>query len=139
DHLAVPLDVPDRGGVRQALQAVAWLVAAGVTVDARALERRLAAAVPASRPTGASLTLAAHPESPRLPSFDGAPQVMDRAPSLASAWHPPASHTPKSPAKQPVAMTAGSRADPPGVPLRASQSAGLATATTSATAVAAIA
>src|SRR5438270_10387061 len=39
------------------------IFAAGVTVDARALERRLAAAVPASRPTGASLTLAAHPES----------------------------------------------------------------------------
>jgi 3-hydroxymyristoyl/3-hydroxydecanoyl-(acyl carrier protein) dehydratase/malonyl CoA-acyl carrier protein transacylase/1-acyl-sn-glycerol-3-phosphate acyltransferase len=82
DHLAVPLDVAGRSGVRQAMNAVAWLVAAGVPVDARALEAKLAAAAPDARPAGPTLTLPAHPPLPRLPELGDVMQVMPRAPKL---------------------------------------------------------
>ena len=66
EHLAVPLDVAGRSGVRQALNATGWLVAAGVRCDVTALQRALDAAAPKPRATGPVLTLPAHPPAPRV-------------------------------------------------------------------------
>jgi acyl transferase domain-containing protein/3-hydroxymyristoyl/3-hydroxydecanoyl-(acyl carrier protein) dehydratase/1-acyl-sn-glycerol-3-phosphate acyltransferase len=85
DHVAVPLDVAGRAGrsgVRQAMNAAAWLIAAGVKVNARALEERLARASPSPRAKGNCLTLPAHPAPPRLPPFEAGVQMMERPPEL---------------------------------------------------------
>ena len=82
EHLAISFDVAGRSGVRQAMNATAWLVAAGVKVDAHALETRLAAAAPASRASGPKLSLPAHPPLPHLPPFETGTQSMARAPHL---------------------------------------------------------
>ena len=82
DHIAVPLDVQGRSGLRQAMNAAAWLLAAGVDVHARALEEALSASLPPPRAPGRRLTLAAHAPAPRLPAFEPRVQVMARAPRL---------------------------------------------------------
>jgi 3-hydroxymyristoyl/3-hydroxydecanoyl-(acyl carrier protein) dehydratase len=82
DHVAVPLDVPGRSGLRQAMNAAAWLLAAGVDVQARALEEALSASLPPPHAAGRRLTLAAHAAAPRLPAFEPRVQVMARAPRL---------------------------------------------------------
>ena len=89
EHLAVPLDVAGRSDVGQVLHAAAWLVAAGVPVDHRALERLLAAAVPAARPPGPRLELPAHSPVPRLPPFETRMQVMTPAPRLVPVLEQP--------------------------------------------------
>lgn len=81
DHVAVPLDVAGRSGVRQAMNAAAWLVSAGVTLDMAAFEKL---APVAQKPSGAVLTLPAHPPAPRIPTIEMGPQVMEKAP-----WLPP--------------------------------------------------
>ncbi len=84
DHLAVALDAQGRSGVRQALHAVAWLVAAGVPVDADALLSRLTPATTPTRTEGKMLTLQAHPPEPRLAALAPEAQRMHRAPTLPS-------------------------------------------------------
>jgi acyl transferase domain-containing protein/3-hydroxymyristoyl/3-hydroxydecanoyl-(acyl carrier protein) dehydratase/1-acyl-sn-glycerol-3-phosphate acyltransferase len=81
DHVAVPLDVAGRSGVRQAMNAAAWLVSAGVKLDMTAFEK-LASVTP--KPSGAMLTLPAHPLAPRIPTMEAGTQVMEKAP-----WLPP--------------------------------------------------
>lgn len=87
EHLAVSLDVFGRSGVRQLLNATAWLVAAGVDVDARALQEALAEGAAPAPKTQAMLTLAAHPPPPRLPSKQMGPQLMPPAPLLEPVLH----------------------------------------------------
>jgi acyl transferase domain-containing protein/3-hydroxymyristoyl/3-hydroxydecanoyl-(acyl carrier protein) dehydratase/1-acyl-sn-glycerol-3-phosphate acyltransferase len=67
EHLVVPLDVAGRSGVRQLLNAAAWLVAAGVKADVAALEAAIARAAPTRRPSGATLVLSAHAPIPQIP------------------------------------------------------------------------
>jgi acyl transferase domain-containing protein len=79
EHLAVPLDLAGRSGVRQLLNAAAALVAAGVPIDVTALAAELEQAVPVRRDPGPLLTLPAHlpPGSPsaRLRSTRDAPSI----------------------------------------------------------------
>ena len=82
DHLAVPLDVQGRSGLRQAMNAAAWLVAAGVDVHAARWRSRSRPRSPPPRAPGRQLTLAAHAPAPRLPAFEPRVQVMARAPRL---------------------------------------------------------
>ncbi|AUX42373.1 polyketide synthase [Sorangium cellulosum] len=82
DHVAVPLDVAGRSGVRQLANAAAWLVAAGVPVDQGALEWALAAAGRPARPQGAALKVPAHPPEIRLPALELSVQRMPLAPRL---------------------------------------------------------
>ena len=80
EHLVVSLDVAGRSGVRQLINACAWLVASGVKADVAALEALFAAASPSKRITGAVLTLAAHAPTVTQPP-DGT-QIMIPAPKL---------------------------------------------------------
>jgi acyl transferase domain-containing protein/3-hydroxymyristoyl/3-hydroxydecanoyl-(acyl carrier protein) dehydratase/1-acyl-sn-glycerol-3-phosphate acyltransferase len=86
EHLAVPLDVAGRSGVRQLMNAAAWLVAAGVQVDLAALHGALDAALPKPRASGPQLTLPAHAPAPRAlvvsPAKNSESQVMLPAPWL---------------------------------------------------------
>jgi acyl transferase domain-containing protein/3-hydroxymyristoyl/3-hydroxydecanoyl-(acyl carrier protein) dehydratase/1-acyl-sn-glycerol-3-phosphate acyltransferase len=66
-HLAVSLDVQGRSGVRQLLNATAWLVAGGVRVDARALEAALAQGAVTMEAPRAKLEVAAHQPPVRKP------------------------------------------------------------------------
>ncbi|MBK6908315.1 MAG: beta keto-acyl synthase [Rhodocyclaceae bacterium] len=68
EHLVVPLDVAGRSGVRQLLNAAAWLVAAGVKADVAALEAEIARALPTQRNKGAVLTMPAHAPAPKIPA-----------------------------------------------------------------------
>jgi acyl transferase domain-containing protein/1-acyl-sn-glycerol-3-phosphate acyltransferase len=69
EHLVVSLDIAGRSGVRQVLNAAAWLLAAGVKADVGALEAEIARAAQKKRPTGALLTLAAHAAAPKIPVY----------------------------------------------------------------------
>ncbi|MBI3270542.1 MAG: polyketide synthase dehydratase domain-containing protein [Planctomycetes bacterium] len=79
EHLALPLDRFGKSPVRQAVQAVAWLVAAGVPVRHDAFLERLRAARPEPRPSGPMLRLPAHRKPIRLPALPApAPVVVSR-------------------------------------------------------------
>jgi acyl transferase domain-containing protein/3-hydroxymyristoyl/3-hydroxydecanoyl-(acyl carrier protein) dehydratase len=82
DHVAVALDIGGRSGVWQAVYATAWLVAAGVKVNAQGLEQRLNQASTVSQSQGAHLNLSAHLGVLRLPAFETRMHVMERAPTL---------------------------------------------------------
>jgi acyl transferase domain-containing protein/3-hydroxymyristoyl/3-hydroxydecanoyl-(acyl carrier protein) dehydratase/1-acyl-sn-glycerol-3-phosphate acyltransferase len=84
DHVAVPLDVAGRSGIRQVMNAVAWLVAAGVDVNVDDLAGRLAAIAPKPPARGPFLNLLAHPGHPQLPPLELSMQTMKRAPKLPS-------------------------------------------------------
>ena len=112
DHLAVPLDVQGRSGLRQAMNAAAWLLAAGVDVHARALEEALSASLPPPRAPGRQLTLAAHAPAPRLPAFEPRVQVMARAPRLRPVladpmWTAPVVDAPPAPVTKTVVVEPG--------------------------------
>ncbi|MER2541121.1 MAG: hypothetical protein ABTQ26_17935, partial [Azonexus sp.] len=64
EHLVVSLDIAGRSGVRQVLNAAAWLVAAGIKADFAALEAEIANAAPKKNPVGKLLTLPAHAPTP---------------------------------------------------------------------------
>ena len=109
DHIAVPLDVQGRSGLRQAMNAAAWLLAAGVDVHARALEEALSASLPPPRAPGRRLTLAAHAPAPRLPAFEPRVQVMARAPRLHPVladpmWAAPVVDAPPAPVTKTVPL-----------------------------------
>jgi len=82
EHLAVPMDVSGRSGVRQLANAAAALVAAGVAVDVEALHRALGADAPPKKATGATMKVPAHAPAIRLPAFETGVQVMAPAPRL---------------------------------------------------------
>ena len=119
EHVVVSLDAPGRSGVRQVLNAVASLVAAGVKVDHLALERLFAAGAPKPKTAGPVLTLAAHAPTPKLPlpakrgegRGEGRPvvpmegQVMIPAPKLEPVLQNFASPTPAT-APQPAPVAA---------------------------------
>jgi acyl transferase domain-containing protein/3-hydroxymyristoyl/3-hydroxydecanoyl-(acyl carrier protein) dehydratase/1-acyl-sn-glycerol-3-phosphate acyltransferase len=95
EHVVVSLDNAGRSSVRQALNAVAGLVAAGVRVDAQRLVDRIERARPAACLQGSVLGFVAHPPLARLPELalaaaeavapqDEAPQGMAPAPWLPS-------------------------------------------------------
>ncbi|MEV0026476.1 beta-ketoacyl synthase N-terminal-like domain-containing protein [Streptomyces atroolivaceus] len=81
EHVAVALDAQDRG-MRQLYQAVAELVAAGVSVRAEALFAHLRAAEVLRADDVPSFTVPAHREI-TLPSVEPSATVMPRAPRLA--------------------------------------------------------
>ncbi|MCU0753542.1 MAG: 1-acyl-sn-glycerol-3-phosphate acyltransferase [Xanthomonadales bacterium] len=116
EHLAVSLDMAGRSGVRQVLNACAWLVAAGVRVNVAALESALAAAAPAAPATGPQLSLPAHAPAPRVPvrppRSETAPlpiphgvQMMEPAPYLEPVLSAPRSHPLPSIAEPPMPAT----------------------------------
>src|SRR5205814_8845818 len=80
------------------------------------------------------LTLPAHPDPPRLPELDVLPQVMARAPALASSTDRPSDAAPFSPA--PTSAVRAASIHTPTAPRSPSRSA---TAIESATAVAVLA
>ena len=82
EHLAVPMDVSGRSGVRQLANAAAALVAAGVAVDVEALHRALGADAQGKKATGATMKVPAHAPAIRLPAFETGVQVMAPAPRL---------------------------------------------------------
>jgi len=82
EHLAVPMDVSGRSGVRQLANAAAALVAAGVAVDVEALHRALGADAQGKKATGATMKVPAHAPAIRLPAFETGVQVMAPAPKL---------------------------------------------------------
>ena len=143
DHIAVPLDVQGRSGLRQAMNAAAWLLAAGVDVHARALEEALSASLPPPRAPGRRLTLAAHAPAPRLPAFEPRVQVMARAPRLHPVladpmWAAPVVAAPPAPVTEPVVVEPGPARAPsngsrrPATTLAPAASAGVALAPASA-------
>lgn len=67
EHLVVSLDIAGRSGVRQVLNAAAWLVAAGIKADFAGLEAEIANAAPKQLPVGRLLTLPAHAPTPLVP------------------------------------------------------------------------
>ena len=114
DHIAVPLDVQGRSGLRQAMNAAAWLLAAGVDVHARALEEALSASLPPPRAPGRRLTLAAHAPAPRLPAFEPRVEVMAPAPRLHPVladpmWAAPVVDAPPAPVTKTVVVEPGPR------------------------------
>ena len=95
EHLVVSLDVAGRSGVRQVLNACAWLVAAGVPANVAALEAALAAAASPARPAGSrgqsgsigpKLTLPAHAPAPKVPTR---PQLAEAPAPLQTALAQP--------------------------------------------------
>jgi 3-hydroxymyristoyl/3-hydroxydecanoyl-(acyl carrier protein) dehydratase/malonyl CoA-acyl carrier protein transacylase/1-acyl-sn-glycerol-3-phosphate acyltransferase len=68
EHLVVALDIAGRSGVRQILNAAAWLVAAGVPANVGALEAELARAAPKEPARGSMLALLAHAPAPKVPA-----------------------------------------------------------------------
>jgi acyl transferase domain-containing protein/3-hydroxymyristoyl/3-hydroxydecanoyl-(acyl carrier protein) dehydratase/1-acyl-sn-glycerol-3-phosphate acyltransferase len=84
EHLVVSLDIAGRSGVRQVLNAAAWLLAAGIKANFAALEAELVGAAPKTRPSGAMLTLPAHATAPKIP-------VRQKAVAMPLAV--PATHT----------------------------------------------
>ncbi|MBI5512709.1 MAG: hypothetical protein HY909_03020 [Deltaproteobacteria bacterium] len=82
DHLAIPLDLHGRPGLRQLAHAIAWLLAAGVPLDTDALSALLPPAE--ALPSGRRLTLPAHPPALHLPPLAFTVQHLEPAP-----WLPP--------------------------------------------------
>jgi hypothetical protein len=82
EHLAVPMDVSGRSGVRQLANAAAALVAAGVSVDVEALHRALGVDAQPKKASGATMKVPAHAPAIRLPAFETGVQVMAPAPRL---------------------------------------------------------
>ncbi len=82
EHLAVPMDVSGRSGVRQLANAAAALVAAGVAVDVEALHRALGVDAQPKKASGATMKVPAHAPAIRLPAFETGVQVMAPAPRL---------------------------------------------------------
>ena len=96
EHLAVPLDVAGRSGVRQLANAAAALVAAGVAVDLSALERALGADHEPAKAVGVTMRIAAHPPAIRLPAFEPGVQWMAPAPRLVPVLDESVSAAPAS-------------------------------------------
>ena len=109
DHLAVPLDLAGRSGVRQLANAAAALVAAGVAVDVAALERTLGAEEKAVK-VGATMKIAAHPPAIRLPAFEAGVQTMAPAPRLVPVLDEPVSAVTPAPVTMPAKMAAAAPA-----------------------------
>ncbi len=83
EHIAVPLDLAGRNGVRQAAQALAALIAAGVDVDASGFLAAVERAATPTKVAGRALTFAAHPKAVRFPPrAEG--ERMEPAPALPS-------------------------------------------------------
>lgn len=123
EHLVVSLDVAGRSGVRQVLNACAWLVAAGVPANVAALEAALAAAASPALSAGSTvpkLTLPAHAPAPKVPTRPQsaeAPAPLQTAPAqpvrLPPALTPDGFHmmTP-APYLEPVLQSPGLRTAP---------------------------
>ncbi len=117
EHVAVPLDVAGRSGVRQLANAAAALLAAGVAVDLETLHRALGADAPPVKGAGATMKVPAHAAAIRLPEFEAGIEVMRPAPALVSALDeapPPRVSTPAvlaapsaAPTATPVTMVGG--------------------------------
>ncbi|MFO0761206.1 MAG: beta-ketoacyl synthase N-terminal-like domain-containing protein [Byssovorax sp.] len=105
-HLAVPLDVAGRSGVRQLANAAAALVANGLDLPLDELHRALAAGAAPARPAGPALTVAAHRAPVVLPALSSAAQVMPPAPALAPVIEPASIAEPAPPVVVPAAPTA---------------------------------
>jgi acyl transferase domain-containing protein/3-hydroxymyristoyl/3-hydroxydecanoyl-(acyl carrier protein) dehydratase/1-acyl-sn-glycerol-3-phosphate acyltransferase len=88
-HLAVPMDVAGRSGVRQLCNAAAALLAAGLPVDLDALTRALAAGASSPGPAGPTLKVPAHAPAVRLPALTASVQIMPRAPALVPVLDEP--------------------------------------------------
>lgn len=96
EHLAVPLDLAGASSLRQAANAAAELLAAGLAVDTSAFAG-LAEAAPRARPVepatpSRTVRYAAHRPRPRVAPTGGAPeaQVPDGVVAMAGApWLPP--------------------------------------------------
>ncbi|MEW5848463.1 MAG: beta-ketoacyl synthase N-terminal-like domain-containing protein [Myxococcota bacterium] len=112
DHVAVPLDVAGRNGIRQLHNAAAWLVASGVPLDPAALERAVGYRPPTSAYAGPALTIPAHALEVRLPSWAESTQRMAPAPTLVSTLSdfqplpPPAAESLPVPTPVPVPVRA---------------------------------
>jgi acyl transferase domain-containing protein/3-hydroxymyristoyl/3-hydroxydecanoyl-(acyl carrier protein) dehydratase len=126
DHVAAPLDIAGVPPVEQALAAIGWMWAAGLSPDVAALHERLARAesalFPRERAHALPLHFPAHPPVPQLPPVPAAATRVDdpmpAAPDLPSAlaeWGLAPLHRPQpaTKAEAPKAAPAASIGAPP--------------------------
>ena len=100
EHLVVPLDVTGRSGVRQLMNAAAWLAAGGVDADVNALTEALSQGHTAPRTIRVPLLLNAHAPAPHVPPLPPFPLPTSQLNTNHTARTTPASltaaHLPKT-------------------------------------------
>ena len=100
EHLVVPPDVTGRSGVRQLMNAAAWLAAGGVDADVNALTEALSQGHTAPRTIRVPLLLNAHAPAPHVPPLPPFPLPTSQLNTNHTARTTPASltaaHLPKT-------------------------------------------
>jgi acyl transferase domain-containing protein/3-hydroxymyristoyl/3-hydroxydecanoyl-(acyl carrier protein) dehydratase/1-acyl-sn-glycerol-3-phosphate acyltransferase len=89
EHLAISLDVRGRSSIRQALNAAAGLLAAGVSVEHRALLQALSSQPQPLAPEVPRASIPAHREALKLPRIEQDVQFMQEAPFLPAEFEEP--------------------------------------------------